>query len=250
MAFKPTVGIMSDAFSGAFRQKLELDQRQEQYDRSIQEQQRQQGLLELWKQRNFQQQQDQNAFMRRNTITDNLRQEKLVNAKIDNYKSDNERQAEQDRLNAEYRNAMLGYQKQELNQKNNQPTSPGDFSKGFGLLGKSWNNFQKYTGIKGNNSNQYPMVDNGKLVTYESSDVAQLRKGAFNDVVNQTNSLVKEINASYPGFEKHFNRAFQKIGKDPNQIDPYVESITDKEGKKLPEDAKRWLKEILKKRIF
>jgi hypothetical protein len=107
MAYKGTVDNIANAFSTAFRQSRDQAQKEKEFKQRMAEEQRQQGLLEFWRQKNFQADQDWRNFQKEDYKIDNTRQDKLVNAQIDNYKADNERQAERDRLTEEYRKADL-----------------------------------------------------------------------------------------------------------------------------------------------
>ena len=53
MAFKGTPGTIADAFSTSFRQKKDQMQRDREFNQKMSEEQRQSGLLEHWKQKNY-----------------------------------------------------------------------------------------------------------------------------------------------------------------------------------------------------
>ena len=82
MAFKPTVGYIADAFQNSFRQKRQEMQRQREIDQELANRDRQEGLLQYWKQKNFEQQQAWQDFNIRDREADNLRDKEYKEASL------------------------------------------------------------------------------------------------------------------------------------------------------------------------
>lgn len=135
MAYKPTVGLIADAFSSGFRQRQQQDQQQAQFDLELSQKERQQGLLNFWKQKDFEAEQSYRKSLIENQRIDNERQGKVADAQIENYKIDNENQALRTK-EMERHNKAIEYQNSLKKETGSSFKGFGDyFSKRGGLLG-------------------------------------------------------------------------------------------------------------------
>lgn len=92
MAYKPTVGLIADAFSSGFRQRQQQDQQQAQFDLELYQKERQQGLLNFWKQKDFQAEQSYRKSVLDNQKEDNARQRDYLDMQQKNIDLDNKLQ--------------------------------------------------------------------------------------------------------------------------------------------------------------
>lgn len=97
MAYKPTVGYIADAFQNSFRQRLQQQQQEREFNQRLAETMRQNSLLNFWKQRSFEANQAYREGVLANQAEDNQRQRDAQKATEANYKAN--KAYNRDRLN-------------------------------------------------------------------------------------------------------------------------------------------------------
>jgi len=147
----------------------------------------------------------------------------------------------------------------------NMPENPPDISQQEKDLTKSWDNYEFYDKKtkdlavelkKKQDEYKTASAENQKLIRARIDEIndelgkADEQKNIwFTDVKATTNQTANKLNSKMPGFEKIYNLLFQSPevkSKDSKKIDKLVE----REMEGASDDAKRWMKRLLKARAF
>ncbi len=151
----------------------------------------------------------------------------------------------------------------------NLPETPPDISQQEKDLTKAWDNYDYYNKKSKEIANEIAKAQEeyNKLLKSGNNDEARKTRATidelkteyetideqkniwFTDVKAVTNQTANKLNSQMPGFEKIYNLLFQSPevkSKDSDKIDELVE----REMEGASDDAKRWMKRLLKVRAF
>jgi hypothetical protein len=147
----------------------------------------------------------------------------------------------------------------------NLPENPPDISQQEKDLTKSWDNYEYYNKITKELSTELAKIQEEyktaadevqAKIKIRANEIREQIKTAdeqksiwYTDVKGTTNQLANKLNSKMPGFEKIYNLLFQSPevkSRNAKKIDDMV----DREMEGASDDAKRWMKRILKVRAF